>query len=549
MNILVCCSSGMSSSILVRKLREEVKNNHLEEIRVGACSLENLALFIKQTDYILVSPQLSFRMETIQSLIGAREIPIYEIAKEDFGEMNAKKILLDFMLFVNSEEEKRMDKSNAGKFSDKLQSGVVRFSNNLVIKTIANGMLRILPITIIGSIAVILLNLEIPAWKNFLENSGLSSIIGLGSALTTDIITIYVILALATEMANNLKKGQLESIMFSMMSFFMLTPIAVFEVGDSTTRAFELSLLGSKGMFVGMLVALTVPYLYAKLIDLNLTIKLPESVPPMISRTFSSLIPGLIIAVVTITISGLFQATAFGNIHNCIYTLLQTPLQGLGASIFTMLFIVFFGEILWFFGIHGSGALGAITSTLYLPPSIENINAYADGIEMPNILTESFLNVYKGPRHLALALLLVIVCRSIQLKSVGKISVVPGLFGISEPMKFGIPMVLNPLIFVPMTLAPVFSIGIAYVATIIGFLPKVGVTLPWAMPPIVSGILAGGWQGAFIQIIQFIAIIALYLPFLKALDKQKVTEENVVETKPEEKVTVDAISTKGVEAE
>lgn len=516
----------MSSSLLVKLMREEVKKYPLQPVKIGASSIHQLPSLIHEVDVLVIAPQVIFQREMIQKMIGKKKIPIYELTTEDFGRMNTEKILADLMSVISKEEESSMNESIQNKLSVRLQESMVKFSNNLVIKTIAHGMLRILPLTIIGSISVILLNIEIQAWKDFLSSSGLGEIIGLGSSLTIDIITIYVILALAAEMAGNLGKGQLEAMMFSMMTFFILTPITVFTLEeDSTTRAFELSFLGSRGMFVGMIVALSIPVLYAKLIDLDITIKMPESVPPMISRTFSSLVPGVVIAVVAILVSSLFLLTPYENIHAFIYTILQMPLQGLGASLFTMLIIVFFGEVLWFFGIHGSGALGAVTATLYMQPSIANIEAYSDQLPLPHILTESFLNVYKGPRHLALALMLVIFCKSIQLKSVGKISVAPGVFGISEPMKFGIPMVLNPLIFIPMTLAPVLSISIAYAATVIGFLPRVGVALPWAMPPIISGFLAGGWQGSVIQIIQFTVIVLLYLPFLKALDRQKQIEE------------------------
>src|SRR5699024_2913234 len=151
-----------------------------------------------------------------------------------------------------------------------------------------------------------------------------------------------------------------------------------------------------------------------------------------------------------IAIYGVFSKTSFGNIHDFIYILLQEPLQHLGGSIWALLFLMFFSEFLWFFGIHGSMATAAILNALYQPLEIQNLAAYSAGEELPNIITMSFINTLKGPRHFALALLLLLICRSHHLKSVGKVAIVPGFFGISEPMKFGIPMVLNPVLFIPM---------------------------------------------------------------------------------------------------
>ncbi|ALS01668.1 hypothetical protein ATZ33_09880 [Enterococcus silesiacus] len=413
-----------------------------------------------------------------------------------------------------------------GNFNAKLQQFVVKFTNLLVIRTIANGMVRILPVTMVGSIAAILLNgIQFQWYLDFLESSGLGHLLQLGSSMTTDLITVYVILSLSAAMAKNLERSQYEGIMSAFLVYFIITPTTTVKVGEKTVQAFDFSVLGSKGMFVGMIVAILIPYLYSKILDRNWRIKLPDAVPPMVANSFSALIPVILLATGAIIFNGLFAATPFGDIHTAIYTVLQTPLKHMSDSVITMLVIVGFGEILWWFGIHGSSAIGAITATLYLPPLIENITAYANGQALPSILNEGLLNVYKGPRHLALAMLLIFACRSIQLKSVGKVAIIPSFFGISEPMKFGIPMVLNPSLFFPMFLAPIISITMAYFAISWGLVPRVGVQLPWALPPVISGFIAGGWRGATLQILQFTASVLLYLPFIKSLDKQKLIEE------------------------
>lgn len=248
------------------------------------------------------------------------------------------------------------------------------------------------------------------------------------------------------------------------------------------------------------------------------------SVPQAIASSFESLFPVFGVAVVFIFISFIFSITPYGNVHSLIFNVLQKPLEGVSGNLGTLLLIAFVGELFWWFGINSS-VTSAVYESLYRPLTIANASALAAGIALPHILNSYFYSIYKGPRHLVLASMLFFMARSKQLKAVGKVAVVPGFFGISEPMKFGIPMVYNPITFIPMTLAPVLSLTIAYFATAIGFLPRVGVDLPWTMPPIIGGFIAGGLPGAIVQIIQMITIFLLYLPFFKILDKMKMKEE------------------------
>lgn len=416
--------------------------------------------------------------------------------------------------------------TKSASFTDKLNQAMGKFSNNLIIKSIANGMIKILPITIVGSICAILSNLGIPAFQKWLDHLGITPLIKAGSTMTTDLISLYVLIALAYEMARILKTEISVAILISLMSFFILTPVSSFKVAAKAVNAFDLSYLGSKGMFVAMIVALFSTWFYYFLTKKKITIKMPDSVPPSVSSSFAALIPAIIIGGIMLVISGIFKLTSFNNIHDFIYIILQTPLKHLGSSIWALLFLMFFSEFLWFFGIHGSLTTSAILYTLYQPLEIQNLAAYTAGKALPNILTMSFINTLKGPRHFALALLLLGVCHSKHLKSVGKVAIVPSVFGISEPMKFGIPMVLNPVLFIPMCLAPVISIALAYISTLLNLIPRAnGVTFPWNIP-FISGLIIGDWRTGLLQIVQIIIIMLLYYPFIKYLDRQNLATEN-----------------------
>lgn len=418
---------------------------------------------------------------------------------------------------------------NIKEFGKIINKGVTKFSNSIIVKSIANGMARILPVTMVGSVATLLLGLPIESYTTFLANTGFNKILQLGSTMTNDIITLYLVVCISFEMAKLYKKSQINAVCISLLAFFILTPLTVFDLGEGKSAiAMTLTFLGSKGMFIGMITALLATRSYVFFMEHGVKIKMHPSVPRAITSSFESLFPIVFVSILFLFINAMFSFTAFGNAHSFIYAILQKPLEGAGGSLATMLIICLLSEGFWWFGIHGSNVTSAITNTLYLPLAIANAQALATGLPMEHILSAYFLNVYKGPRHLALACVLVFIARSNQLKAIGKVAIVPGAFGISEPMKFGIPMVFNPALLIPMAFAPVVCITLAYFATTIGFLPIVGINLPWAMPPFISGFIAGGWQGTVIQILQFILVIALYLPFIKFLDKQKCRDEETM---------------------
>jgi PTS system cellobiose-specific IIC component len=176
-------------------------------------------------------------------------------------------------------------------------------------------------------------------------------------------------------------------------------------------------------------------------------------------------------------------------------------------------------ELLWFFGIHGSLVTSSILTALFATQAYANMEAVAAGETPEFILNMFFMDSFKGPRALALALLLVVRCRSKRLKTIGGVAIFPSLFGITEPMKFGIPMVLNPWLLIPMTFSAVVSILIAWFATIIGFLPIISLNVSRMIPPVIQGFMVAGWQGAVIQILQLGVIILMYIPFLHQVDR------------------------------
>lgn len=415
-----------------------------------------------------------------------------------------------------------------GAFGSKLNKWIVKFSNNLIVKTVANGMMLTIPVTLIGSFLMLIQ--MIPNLPDAVLQA-----CTVGTTISSNLIAVYVVLGMSYVLSKELKSDIPSSMILSFATFMVVTPIGNFDVGgDRPVQAVELSYLGSKGIFVGMIVSILITWSLAKLLKKNITFKLPDSVPPFISKTFAAIIPAFILFVAAVAVSSIFAATSFGNIHDFIYSMLQTPLEALGGSIWSALFLMFLSELLWWFGIHGSNVTSSIITILYAAPAYANMEAVAAGGTAENVINYFFLEAYKGPRALALGVILLFICRSQKFKSVGKIAIVPSIFGITEPMKFGIPQILNPMLFIPLTLAAPLCIGIAYAATLIGFLPITSLAVSRSMPTFMTGFMAGGWQGLVVQLIQFAAVIGLYLPFMKKLDTQELAIEVPETEKAEE---------------
>ena len=204
------------------------------------------------------------------------------------------------------------------------------------------------------------------------------------------------------------------------------------------------------------------------------------------------------------------------NLYIIFYKL---PLLKLGNSLTAMVTAHIFLHFFWFFGINGGSVVGAVYNSILKILSAENLEAFKVG----------------AGSTLSLLIAMVVICKSKRIKSLGKLSILPGIFGINEPIIFGLPIMLNPILLIPFVLVPTVNIIIAYFCMSSGLVPLTnGVQIPWATPVIFSGWLTTGWQGAVLQIALLILGVFMYLPFIKILDKQYLKEEENGDNKEEE---------------
>ncbi|QIQ20505.1 PTS sugar transporter subunit IIC [Zophobihabitans entericus] len=402
-----------------------------------------------------------------------------------------------------------------------LQRVIGTIQSSYYVQAVSSGMMMLLPVMMVGSLVAVLNSLNIDAYQAFLGLIGLKSIFKVASTVTMNVISLYVVVAIAYKLAELHKKDGILAALLALMAFLFITPMETKGI-----KAIDLVYVGSRGMIVAMLTGLFATRFYVFLLNRKLTIKMPDSVPDFVSKSFSSLIPAFILAAVFGVLNHLIGLTSFENVHNLIYAIIQAPLQGLGASLAAALLIVFLAEFLWFFGIHGTMATSTILYALFYPFDIANLEAFQAGTALPFIVTMTFINAQKGPRYLALSILL-LRCKSQQMLSLGKVGVIPGCFGISEPYKFGLPMVLNPILFLPLIFAGTINVALSYFATLLNIIPRVnGMPLPAAgTPEIIKGFMIGGWQMAIWHVFLLFVAMMVYYPFVRYMDRQKLSIE------------------------
>ena len=416
---------------------------------------------------------------------------------------------------------------------DKIEKVLAPFANalnnNKIIQTISKALMSLMPALMIGAIGSLLQQIPIPAYPNFIQSTGIYAFTQVLVNVTTNMLALYAAFAISYVFVKNEGYDGFTGGILSLIAFMIVTPMETVGEGWAAVTNLPLSWLGAKGLFTAMFVALLTGYIYSFLMRKNITIKMPDSVPPFVSKSFSGIIPGAAIALVFGIISILIQMTPFGDVHQAIYGLIGAPLSSIGGSIWATLLIYVLSGFCWFFGIHGIAVMSAVMP-IWMAADMANVSAISAGGAASNIVTYNWVNAIGNIGGAGCTLGLILLCafaaKSKRYREMGKLAIVPSCFGINEPVVFGLPCMLNATLMIPFVFLPVILIGISYVLTITGILPIGNGIAAGACIPVFSGLLIGGWRVALWNIIEILITVLAYLPFFKILDKQAYLEEN-----------------------
>jgi cellobiose PTS system EIIC component len=393
---------------------------------------------------------------------------------------------------------------------------------------IRDGFVAIMPLIIIGSLGILINNF--PPFGSFNLVDLLNGVFGdgnwqkVGGSIwngTFAVLGLLIAFSIAYNLAKSYEIDGLSAGLISAAAYIMLVP-------ETPDWGLNFAWLGAQGLFVAIILALVLTELFRVLIRSKMTIKMPEGVPDGVARSFTALIPASIILIIV----GLFQAFisffAEISIFEMIFNAIQEPLQGLGNTLPAAIVVSFLNHLLWFFGLHGTNIIGSVIEPVYLPLIEQNLNLFQSGMsafDVPNIVTKPFLDsfVFMGGSGTTIALLLAIFIvirheKNHPYREVAKLSAPAGLFNINEPVIFGLPIVLNPVMLLPFILIPVTLTVTSYVALATGIVPKTVAILPWTTPPILSGYLVtgGSWRGIALQVFNLTLAVLMYIPFVMA---------------------------------
>lgn len=410
-------------------------------------------------------------------------------------------------------------------FFDKVSPFFDKLGNNAYLKAISGGMMGTLGPILIGSIAVLLAVL--PASMPFL--SFLTNYSGLFNKLNTITIgsmALYVVVLMSYQLVKNLepKEDAISASIIALLCFFIITPLGV---TVDEVSAIPTTWLSAQGVFSAMIVSLVSARLYVGIKRKGWAIKMPAGVPPMVTRVFEALLPTIIIAILFIIVSSLFELTSFGSMHQFVYSIIQKPLQGVGGSIGAVIIISLVQQVLWFFGIHGTNVVMPIVQALWMAMDVENLNAIAAGQTPPNITGYAFFNIVTWS-GLGLGLVILMLrAKSKQYREVGKVSIVPALFGITEPVIFGTPLVMNFKLAIPFITNNTIALILAYVLTKVGIVAKFsGVTAIFGLPLGFHAAVQGSLSIIILQLfIQLVLSPLLWYPWFRSMDNETYKQE------------------------
>lgn len=431
-----------------------------------------------------------------------------------------------------------------GRFMDKLESRLMPVAQvigkNKYLISVRDGFLISMPLLVVGSMFMLISNFPIQSWINLLRNTtfngvSIASYFSTVTNATFSIMAVFVVMGIGYNYAKQEKTNMIFGATVALLSWFILMPFTTAYTPEGASEAIQISSVplewvGSRGIFIGILCAFLSVKIYKWVEGRGWTIKMPNGVPPTVGQSFAALFPIGLVAVVFLIIHILFSFTPWGNAFNFIYKILQMPLQRAGDSLGAMVGVYLFAHVLWFFGIHGTNITDSIFRPILYTLSAENLAALEAGQKLPHIINTQFQDLFAtyggGGSTLSLLIAMLLFCKSKRIKELGKISITPGIFGINEPIIFGLPVVLNPTIAIPFILVPMVNIVISYITMAIGLVPICnGVIMPWTTPPIISGFLSSGWQGALLQLFLIALGVVMYYPFIKTMDKQYMKDE------------------------
>ncbi|KMV77295.1 PTS sugar transporter subunit IIC [Coprobacillus sp. AM42-12AC] len=420
---------------------------------------------------------------------------------------------------------------------DKLQNVLLSISakveSNKYLGSIKEAFTMFVPFIIVGSFGSMLNILVAGAnglakWVPWL--SKLSPAFTTINFVTISCMSLPIAFLIGYKLAEKEQVPQLESGLIGLLSYLAVCSNTISTVVEGlkdpvVSSGLGSGVIGAQGLFVSMIMSILAVKLFKVLTNIDaIKIKMPDSVPTGIARSFNILIPIFIIITVFSVAGCLFNAYTGNYINVWIYNIIQVPLQALANTTVGIVILSLVNQIFWFLGIHGGMVIEGVRGPLSAAGIAENISAVQAGGVATNILTRgfwtSFVVVGGGGITLSLLIAIFIFSKREDHKSIAKFSLIPGICGINEPVVFGLPLVLNPIFAIPFIINSAIAALIAIGATNIGFITCGILDCPPGLPVFITGFISYGFNGIIVQAIILAVTFVIWIPFVLLSNKQ-----------------------------
>ena len=399
------------------------------------------------------------------------------------------------------------------KLNETVIPAVMKFVNLKPVVALKDGILFILPLTLIGSVFLLLAQIPYQPfndWMASMLSSNWTEPLMQAYGASFKIIALVATMAIAYVYTKNEGHEPFSAGVISLVVFLLTTNSYVtLESGEKVSEVIPKAWTGGEGMVTAIIIGLLVGMIYSWFLRKNITIKMPAGVPQGVANSFAALIPGAVIIVGATIIYTIFKYGLNTTFIEWIYKMIQTPLQGLSDSLGGVIVMCFLIPSLWWFGVHGSTIVGGVMDGILITNATSNQAIIDSGLPLTienggRIVTQQFkdcvVNLSGAGATIGLVICMLFLAKSAQSKQLGKLAIVPACFNINEPVIFGTPIVMNPFMAIPFIATPVVIGVLQYLAISMGLIPLyTGVVVPWTTPPIISGFLTGGWRTALFQ--------------------------------------------------
>lgn len=400
-------------------------------------------------------------------------------------------------------------------------------SNNKYMKALTGGMMGIMCISLGTAAIAVLVNLPFEWWTNFLNDSGLYQVAQDVISVTLSLLAIYAVVSISYSYTKNEGENIIAGVLLSLATFLVLIPLKVFTIDETSVTTINISYLGSNGIFVAMITGLIVSAFFCWLCKKNIKLKMPDSMPPMISDSISPVFTAMIILTMAFIIKYAFTLTSYGNVFDLVTQLISKPVMAFGSSPLSLLLFYTICNVFWFFGVHPS-PLQSAYALVALPVIFALIGEFTETgtVSNPEFLLAFMVAGLGGTGNTLGLALSTFFAKSEKYKTMKKLVVIPNIFNINEPIIFGFPVILNPIYFIPMAVSSLLNGGIGLL--LLKILPvniNPTVQVPWVTPKFIEAFLQGGFWYFIIISICIAADFLLYLPFFRIDDARALKEE------------------------